>query len=212
MQSNVKHSLLDQIISDHNQAKLFFAEYQKYRERANFEEANKWYHQWSWEIARHSIAEELVVYPALQKKFPKHGIDDNLSEHQEVKENLSKLEKLSIQDREFDRIMISTQSSLVEHMLKEEQEQLPEFERVSTQEEIQKVLKKFERRKRIVPTRSHPNAPVNPYLESLVGLLAAPIDKLKDMFSDFPEKEDVKNVAKRADQPPQVHHVSHSTL
>ena len=198
---DVKHSILDQITHDHNQAKLFFSEYEKYRERANFEEANKWYHQWSWEIARHSIAEELIVYPALKNKMPVERVDGNLSEHQEVKENLSKLEKLSIETEEFHRIMIATQNSLVEHMKKEEEEQLPEFERLSTHEEIEAIVKKFERRKAIVPTRSHPNAPINPYLESLVGLLAAPLDKLKDMFSDFPSQGEVEKVAKDAGCP-----------
>ena len=194
---NVKHSLLDQIKQDHNEAKSFFSEYQRFRERADFHEAKKWFNQWSWAIARHSIAEEVVVYPALSKKLPKYKIEDLLSDHQEVKENLSKLEKLPVEEREFDRIMIATQNSLVEHMSKEELEEIPEFERVSSQDDIEQIVRQFERRKAIVPTRAHPNAPTNPYLESLVGLFTAPMDKIKDIFSDFPEKEAVSKASKK---------------
>ena len=43
---------------------------------------------------------------------------------------------------------------------------------------------------------SHPNAPNKPPFESLAGLMAAPLDKLKDAFASFPsdeEKAAVKN-------------------
>ncbi|KAJ3756510.1 hypothetical protein EV360DRAFT_84897 [Lentinula raphanica] len=35
----------------------------------------------------------------------------------------------------------------------------------------------------------HPSAPNKPPTETLVGFLALPIDKLKDMFSKFPTEE-----------------------
>jgi hypothetical protein len=41
-----------------------------------------------------------------------------------------------------------------------------------------------------VPTQSHPSAPDKPPFETVAGLMAAPIDHLKDMFKKFPE--DVK--------------------
>lgn len=35
---------------------------------------------------------------------------------------------------------------------------------------------------------SHPSAPNKPPFETLAGLLAAPIDKLRDAFSNFPSE------------------------
>lgn len=37
--------------------------------------------------------------------------------------------------------------------------------------------------------RPHPSAPNKPPFETLAGLMAAPIDKLKDAFSKFPTEE-----------------------
>lgn len=39
--------------------------------------------------------------------------------------------------------------------------------------------------------RSHPSAPNEPPFETLVGLLAAPIDKIKDWFVSFPTEDEM---------------------
>lgn len=45
------------------------------------------------------------------------------------------------------------------------------------------------RTKKLVPTKSHPDAPTNsPLTEALVALLAAPVDKLKTLVQSFPEE------------------------
>ena len=38
-----------------------------------------------------------------------------------------------------------------------------------------------------IPTRSHPSAPDKPPFEAVAGLLAAPIDHLRDIFRSFPD-------------------------
>jgi len=35
--------------------------------------------------------------------------------------------------------------------------------------------------------RAHPNAPNKPPFETVAGLMAAPIDKLRDLFEKFPQ-------------------------
>jgi len=39
------------------------------------------------------------------------------------------------------------------------------------------------------PVRAHPGAPDKPPFETFAGLMAAPLDKLKDMFAKFPTDE-----------------------
>ena len=48
--------------------------------------------------------------------------------------------------------------------------------------------------------RAHPCAPNKPPFETLVGLLSAPIDKLKDMFAKFPTEEMKEEAEKRTDE------------
>lgn len=40
--------------------------------------------------------------------------------------------------------------------------------------------------------RSHPSAPNKPPFETLVGFLAAPIDKLLDAFASFPNSDEMQ--------------------
>lgn len=42
--------------------------------------------------------------------------------------------------------------------------------------------------------RSHPSAPNKPPFETLAGLMSAPMDKLKDMFSKFPTTEEKQSI------------------
>lgn len=39
--------------------------------------------------------------------------------------------------------------------------------------------------------RSHPSVPNQPPFETLIGLLAAPIDKIKDWFAKFPTEDEM---------------------
>lgn len=51
-----------------------------------------------------------------------------------------------------------------------------------------RMAKSFGRAKAFVPSRSHPSAPNKPPFEIAVGLLAAPIDHLVDLFRKFPDE------------------------
>lgn len=74
---------------------------------------------------------------------------------------------------------------------------MPRLEGLLPREESEALARSFERTKGIVPTRSHPAAPTEYYLENLAGLLAAPIDRLGDWLRDFPTESD-KQVAASA--------------
>ena len=54
----------------------------------------------------------------------------------------------------------------------------------------------------LLATRGHPSIPNKPPVETLVGLLEAPIDKIKDWFASFPtaeEKAEAKEELKHRD-------------
>lgn len=50
----------------------------------------RWQNQFTWELARHSIGEELLVYPAFEKNLPdgKQMADKDRAEHQKVSHKL----------------------------------------------------------------------------------------------------------------------------
>lgn len=86
-------------------------------------------------------------------------------------------------------------TELEHHIEEEESKDLPDLEsalgsrpvRGSSDGSSERLAKKFERTKAFVPSRSHPAAGENPYFESAVGMLAAPIDRIADLFRKFPD-------------------------
>jgi hypothetical protein len=86
-------------------------------------------------------------------------------------------------------------TELEHHIEDEELNDLPNLEsalgsrpiRGSSDGSSESLAKKFERTKAFVPSHSHPAAGENPYFESAVGMLAAPIDRIADLFRKFPD-------------------------
>lgn len=85
------------------------------------------------------------------------------------------------------------------HIEDEESGDLPALENALKEHAGQSdtMAKSFSRTKMFVPTRSHPSAGENPMFESAAGLLAAPMDRLADMFRKFPDDPDSANGGSR---------------
>ena len=92
---------------------------------------------------------------------------------------------------------------LSQHIKEEEESDLPALESAlsksdaqsastimssSNESESEKMARQFGRTKAFVPSRSHPSAGENPYFESALGLLVAPIDHVADIFRKFPDE------------------------
>lgn len=190
-------TLLHAIKQDHREIEAYFNEYKK--ASGDIDAQTRWANQLTWEVARHSISEELVVYPLLEEALGEKGkalADEDRNEHQYVKDGLYKIEGLKVGSKEFDATLTDVMNHLTEHIKGEEENDFPQLESAIGFEKSIATASSFQRTKLLVPTRSHPSAPNKPPFETLAGLLAAPMDKLRDAFSKFPtegQTEDVKN-------------------
>ncbi|KAI8826019.1 hemerythrin HHE cation binding domain-containing protein [Fimicolochytrium jonesii] len=187
--------IVDAILKDHKEIQAYYEQYLANTD--NPTEQEKWANQLRWEIARHSIGEELIVYPAYEKHFPngKALADKDRAEHQQVKNDLYTLQSLTPgKDADFDPLIAKMMRELRAHIKHEEEEDLPKLRAALSQKDAEYMGRQFETTKNFVPTRSHPSAPDKPPFETLAGLLAAPLDKLRDAFSKFPTTEQVQAV------------------
>jgi len=177
----------DLIVHDHSE----LSDYYKQIKNAEDEETKvKWQNQFTWELARHSIAEELVVYPAMEKYLGDKGkemAEKDRQEHRGVKEALYEFQNLSPSDASFMPTLEKLYKDLDEHIREEEKDDLPALEKALPDGESERIAASFQRTKYFIPTRSHPSAPDRPPFETVAGLLAAPLDKLGDIFRKFPE-------------------------
>ncbi|KAK9492580.1 hypothetical protein V1508DRAFT_355398 [Lipomyces doorenjongii] len=156
----------------------------------NNDTRTRWANQFVWEVARHSVGEEILLYPAFEKYIQggKAVANEDRSEHQTVKDDLYKFQNMKSSDKDFIPTLTTIMNELKEHIRNEEEVQLPQIERALSDDESIKLAKSFSRTKHFVPTHSHPSAPNKPPFETAVALLTAPIDKVKDIFKKFPSE------------------------
>jgi hypothetical protein len=91
-------------------------------------------------------------------------------------------------DPEFEPTLKSLMDDLSKHIKEEEEDDLPKLEKAIDESASESIANSFERTKMFVPTKSHPSAPDKPPFETVAGLMAAPLDRLQDMFRNFPKK------------------------
>jgi len=164
--------------------------YHKYKSAPNMEEGKKWFNQFLWEICRHSVAEEVIMYNMLESidDYGKQLSEESREGHRKLKVMLEDLRKEK-NDAEFDRKFDAVYKELMDHIKLEEGEDLPYLQKNISLEKRQAAARVFAMKKNLVPTRPHPEIPDKPTtLELALGLLATPVDKLRDLFTDFPKK------------------------
>ncbi|KAI1426903.1 hypothetical protein F5Y12DRAFT_712782 [Xylaria sp. FL1777] len=179
----------DAIKEDHHQLKDY---YNRVVNSKNPDEQERYGNAFIWELARHSIAEEIVVYPAFERDIPDgQAIADNdRAQHQNIKEQLYEFQKLKPQDGDYISTLKLLFEDLQAHIKEEEEQDLVKLENELSLSESKELSRTFERAKMFTPTRSHPSSPNKPPFETVVGLMTAPIDKLRDLlFTKFPEKK-----------------------
>ncbi|CAF4617957.1 unnamed protein product [Rotaria sp. Silwood1] len=185
--STVK-SILNLVKTDHAHVKQAYENY--ISSENNLEEQNRWANEFRWELARIIVAEELVVYPAFEKHLGDEGrriAHEDRAEHHKIKELLKKLETTSVSDPDYRATFDTAKDFLMYHIAGEEENDYIKLENAITAEENDSIARSYERTKMFVPTRAHPSAPDKPPFETVVSLITAPIDKLRDLFSKFPD-------------------------
>ncbi|KAL8931885.1 MAG: hypothetical protein Q9216_007040 [Gyalolechia sp. 2 TL-2023] len=184
-------TISEAIGQDHQSLDLYASQI---RSAATLEDKTKWRNQLTWALARHAISEELTMYPAMEKHLGEEGVqltDKDREQHQAVKQDLSTLQSLSPSSPSFTPLLDRLMADLHEHIEHESQEDMPRLEAKLSRDESQALAKSFERTKMITPTRSHPSAPDRPYAENFAAMLAAPIDKFRDLLTSFPDAEEL---------------------
>jgi iron-sulfur cluster repair protein YtfE (RIC family) len=133
--------------------------YDKYIEAGQHNDKDaqeRWSRQLIWEIARHAVGEEIVVYPLMEKYLGQRGLelaDEDRAQHQTAKENLYKLESFTPGSPEYDQLLKRVMDELHVHNDSEEQKDLPLLERALGDGESQAAAQSFTRTKKFVPTR-----------------------------------------------------------
>lgn len=137
------------------------------------------------EVMRHSVAEELFVYPEYERSVP-GGTDEvghDKEEHQEIEETLKKLEGVDSQDAEFATLIGKLKGLLDHHADDEESDQFPKLREHLTTDQLVDMGRKVEAAKTIAPTRPHPGSPHSELFHMTLGPGVGMVDRLRDALS-----------------------------
>ncbi|KAF2649406.1 hypothetical protein K491DRAFT_708147 [Lophiostoma macrostomum CBS 122681] len=184
-------TISETIKEDHRELERYYNEIVN---SADHDHQQRFGNQFTWELARHSIAEELIIYPAFENYLGPEGHDkaeSDRKQHHEVKVHLKEFQNMSSTDPDYVPKLKELWGPLSQHIKEEERDDLPALEKkleASHQDTgvSERLAKNFDRTKKFVPSRSHPSLGENPAFESVMGMLATPIDRIADMFRKFP--------------------------
>jgi acetyl esterase len=139
--------------------------------------------QVSFELALHAFAEETVLYPIWPEVGMADEHDDAEHEHQQIKELLVTLGRTGPGEAQFEEALTRLMEVTRHHVHDEEDEELPEFRQKAGAERMAELGAKFLAAKRQAPTRPHPHAPDEGLAERIAGMLAKPLDHVRDLLS-----------------------------
>lgn len=177
------HDLVSVITKDHREVELILAELQlgegtpqHRRELAD--------HLTS-ELVRHSVAEEMYVYPAARKALADGNdvADQEIAEHAEVERLLKDLEGLDATDPRFEDLIGRVITEVRHHMREEERRLLPRLQEACGTAELLDLGRLVVSAKESAPTRPHPSAPNRPPANLILGPGVGMIDRLRDALS-----------------------------
>ena len=130
--------------------------YDKYKEATDADSKERWSNQLRWEVARHAVGEEIVVYPLMEQYLGSKGkelADEDRTQHQEVKELLYKLEGFIVGTDDHNDTLQRVMAHLRPHNDSEETNDLPPLEAALAEGASAEAAARFKRTKKFVPTR-----------------------------------------------------------
>ncbi len=137
------------------------------------------------ELVRHSVAEEMYLYPAVRRHLEGgDGIaEKELADHAQVEQRLKNLEGLSADDPQFDDLVAKLKLEVSEHVRDEEGRLFPLLAAACTPEALDELGDKVRTAKKTAPTRPHPSAPDTPPGNKLLGPGAGLVDRARDLLT-----------------------------
>jgi hemerythrin superfamily protein len=137
------------------------------------------------ELVRHSVAEEMHVYPAMKKHLPdgEQAVEHDTEEHKELERTMVELEAADPTQPHFDELMRQLEETLRDHIADEEADQFPELRARVPRDELVELADKVNTAKKLAPTRPHPSAPNSEVFHKLVGPGVGLVDRLRDRLT-----------------------------
>jgi hemerythrin superfamily protein len=137
------------------------------------------------ELVRHSVSEEMYVYPEMREYLPngEEAVKHDTDEHKKLEQIMKDLEGVDATDRRFDELVGALEATLRDHVHDEETQHFPELRARAPRKNLVELRDKVQAAKKLAPTRPHPDAPNNELFHKVVGPGVGLVDRLRDRLS-----------------------------
>jgi hemerythrin superfamily protein len=179
-----QRDVIEVLEHDHREVEEMFAELESLRGAATDEAKARRKDvadQVTIELVRHSVAEEVLVYPKVEKQVSAEEAERARKEHAEAEETLHRMEKLDADDPSFDDELATLMREIREHIAEEEGEMFAHMRQVIDAEELRTLGARVEAFKKVAPTRPHPHVPNEPLPRLAAGPAASLFDRMRDL-------------------------------
>jgi len=178
------HDVIDVLMTDHREVEEMFAELEGlFGPGADTERRRQVTDEVTIELVRHSVAEEVAVYPRVKDKVSAEEAERAKREHAEAEETMKRLEKMDSDDPRFEAEIRTLMTEIREHVAEEEGQMFPHMRTVFTDEELVDMGRHVSAIKKMAPTRPHPNVPNDALPRLAAGPVAGLFDRLRDLAS-----------------------------
>jgi hemerythrin-like domain-containing protein len=133
------------------------------------------------ELVRHSVAEEVLVYPRVEDKVSAEEAEHAREEHAEAEKTMERLEKLDFNSPEFDDELATLMEEIRHHIEDEEGQMFAHMRQVLDADELLKLSANVEAFKKVAPTRPHPRVSNQPLPRLAAGPAASLFDRMRDL-------------------------------
>lgn len=137
------------------------------------------------ELVRHSVAEEMHLYPAVREHLEEGDAlaDKELADHARVEELLKELEGREASDEDFDRLLRELRTEVTAHVDDEENHLFTQLRSACHPYVLENLGEKVRDAKKTAPPRPHPSAPSTPPANKLLAPGLGLVDRARDYVS-----------------------------
>ncbi|MFC9244867.1 hemerythrin domain-containing protein [Streptomyces sp. NPDC057136] len=176
-------NVIAELTADHREVEEMFAQIES--QPVGHPERRQLVDQLTSELVRHSVAEEMHLYPSVRRYVPDGDelADKELADHGRVERMLKNLEERDAGDPEFNDLVAKLKFEVASHVREEEAELFPKLTASCSPEELDTLGQLVRRAKETAPTRPHPSLPDTPPANKLLAPGAGLVDRVRDLLS-----------------------------
>jgi hemerythrin superfamily protein len=182
-------NVIDELVTDHREVEEMFGRIEAlaYGDKERKVVAD----QATMELVRHSVAEEMYLYPAVREHVAGGDAiaDREIDDHSKAEQIMKDLEGCDAADPDFDRLMGMLMTEVRSHIADEEQNLFPRLRAACPPEALDTLGDKVRQAKKLAPTRPHPSAPDKPPANKLLAPGAGLVDRLRDAMTGRGKKD-----------------------